>query len=350
MKTCRKWMALLLTVCLLAGMTAFSLAENETRVFTDSVGREVTVPAQIGKIAVTGPMAQIVLFALAPEMLVGIANAWDASAESYLPTEYYQLPLLGQLYGGKGEMNLETLLAAAPDVVIDVGDPKKTIVEDMDALQEQTGIPFVHVSAAIENMGGAYRLLGELLGKPAEAETLAAYCDRVYARAQSIAASAEKKNLLYVTGTEGLNVIARGSYHSEIIDLLSNNLAVVDEPSSKGTGNEVDMEQILGWNPDFIIFAPDSIYATVASDPNWQTVAAIQSGSYVEVPMGPYNWMGFPPSAQRLLGMMWMASVLYPEAADYDLYEECATYYQLFYHCELSREQYDALVANSLGK
>ena len=57
--------------------------------------------------------------------------------------------------------------------------------------------------------------------------------------------------------------------------------------------------------------------------------------------------MGFPPSAQRLLGLMWMGKLLYPEAADYDLYTEVAQYYELFYHCELTREQFDALVAHS---
>ena len=110
------------------------------------------------------------------------------------------------------------------------------------------------------------------------------------------------------------------------------------------------MEQILNWNPDVILFAPGSIYATVAEDPNWQTITAIKNGTYYEVPMGPYNWMGFPPSVQRLLGMQWMAKVLYPEAADYDPYTEAANYFQLFYHCELTQAQYDALVANSLGK
>ena len=110
------------------------------------------------------------------------------------------------------------------------------------------------------------------------------------------------------------------------------------------------MEQILNWNPDVILFAPDSIYDTVAEDAAWQGVTAIQNGAYYEVPMGPYNWMGFPPSVQRLLGMLWMAKVLYPAAADFDLYTEAAQYFKLFYHCDLTREQYDALVANSLGR
>ena len=359
MKKTQRLLALLLALVMALSLAACGAQsaptedENtapETRVFTDSVGREVTVPAQIDKVALSGPMAQIVLFALCPDKLVGIANAWDESAAQYLDTEYYNLPLLGQLYGGKGELNLETLLESGAQVVIDVGEAKDGIAEDLDALQEQTTIPFVHISATLATMDETYTMLGDLLGMPDEAKALADYCRGTYDRALTIADSVEKANLLYITGDAGLNVIAQGAYHAEVIDLLSNNLAVVDDPSSKGTGNEVDMEQILNWNPDVILFAPDSIYDTVAEDAAWQGVTAIQNGAYYEVPMGPYNWMGFPPSVQRLLGMLWMAKVLYPAAADFDLYTEAAQYFKLFYHCDLTREQYDALVANSLGR
>lgn len=356
----KKWIALLLALVMSVSLFACGAQpetnngdsqntgdEAATRVFTDSCGREVTVPVNVEKVAVSGPLAQIVVFAMAPDKLVGIANAWDESAAQFLDTKYYDLPLLGQLYGGKGEMNLETLLAAAPDVVIDVGEPKGSIVEDMDALQEQTGIPFVHIDAYLASMDNTYAMLGDLLAMPNEAQGRADYCRYAYDRAVEIANSVEKANLLYITGDEGLNVIAKGSYHAEAIDLLANNLAVVEEPSSKGTGNEVDMEQILNWNPDVILFAPGSIYASVGTNENWQTVTAIKNGTYYEVPMGPYNWMGFPPSVQRLLGMTWMAKILYPDAADYDLYTEVSTYFQLFYHCELTQTQYDALVGGS---
>ena len=350
-------LALMMTLSLAAcGGQANTPAEDEndtaaeTRVFTDSTGRQITVPARIDKVAVSGPLTQIVVFALCPDKLVGVANEWDESAQQFLDEKYYNLPLLGQLYGGKGELNLETLLASEAQVVIDVGEAKSTIVEDMDALQEQTGIPFVHIDAKLSAMDETYTLLGDLLDMQEEGKTLADYCRSVYDRIDSLAASVEKANILYITGEAGLNVIARGSYHAEAIDLLANNLAVVDEPSSKGTGNEVDMEQILNWNPDVILFTPGSICATVGEDAAWQGVTAIQNGAYYEVPMGPYNWMGFPPSVQRLLGMQWMAKVLYPDAVDYDMYEAASTYFQMFYHCDLTQEQYDALVANSLGK
>ena len=352
----KKWLAMLLAVVMVLSLAACGTqsspqTDDTTRVFTDSVGREVEVPAQIDKVALSGPMAQIVLFALCPDKLVGVSNAWSTEAEQYLDEKYFTMPEIGQLYGGKGELNPETLLQSGAQIVIDVGEPKGSIAEDLDALQEQTGIPFVHITATTETTGDAYRMLGDLLNMKDEAETLAAYCEKVYDRTVSIAGSVEKANVLYVTGDMGQNVIAAGSYHAEILDLLTNNLAVVDEPSSKGTGNEVSMEQILTWDPDVVIFAPESIYDTVADDAAWQSVTAIKNGAYYEVPFVPYNWMGFPPSVQRYLGMMWLSKVLYPDAtAEYDLFSDVQEYYKLFYHCDLTQAQYDALVANSLGQ
>ena len=352
----KKLLALLLAVVMVPGLMACGTKKKEadpnaTRIFTDSTGREVEVPVQIDKVALSGPMAQIVLFALCPDKLVGVSNAWSTEAEQYLDEKYFTMPEIGQLYGGKGELNLETLLQSGAQVVIDVGEPKGSIKEDMDSLQQQTGIPFLHITADTESYPAAYRMLGDLLNMKDEAQTLAAYCEKIYDRTVSIAGSVEKANVLYVTGDAGQDVIASGSYHAEILDLLTNNPAVVDDPSSKGTGNEVSMEQILTWNPDVVVFAPESIYATVQDDAAWQSVTAIKNGAYYEVPFGPYNWMGFPPSVQRYLGMMWLSKVLYPDAtAQYDLFDDVHEYYELFYHCDLTRAQYDALVANSLGK
>jgi len=339
---------LLLTGCGAAEPTPAEPAE--TRVFTDSLGREVTVPAQINSIALSGPMAQIVLFALCPDKLAGIANQWDPGAELYLDEAYFSLPVLGQLYGGKGELNLETLLGSGAQIVIDIGQPKDGTGADLDALQTQTGLPFVHISAHTDTMDEAYRALGDLLNMNQEAEVLAEYCTRVYSQAKTLSETVEKTSLLYVTGATGQNVIAKGAYHAEIIDLMGNNAAVVDTPSSKGTGNEVSMEQILLWDPEVILFSPESCYDTVAEDPAWQEVSAIQSGRYYKVPFGPHNWMGFPPSVQRYPGMLWLGKLLYPEQADYDLYDAVAEHYKLFYHYDLTREMYDALTADSIGK
>lgn len=346
----KKWMALLLAVLLLVPIMLHAYAEGNTRVFVDSSGREVVLPEKIERIAVTGPLAQIVVFAAAPDHFVALSNEWNEGSVDFIDEKYLNLPVLGQLYGGKGQMNLEELLAAAPQVVIDVGRPVEGVREDMDALTAQTGIPFVHIQAHTGSMEKTYAMLGELLGMEEEAAALSAYCEKAYARAKAISESVDKARVLYIPGITGLSVIAQNSYHSEVIDMMGDNLAVMENPSSRGTGNEVSMEQIMLWNPDAVIFGERGGYEEALSDPLWQTVSAGQNDRMYLAPFGVNNWMGNPPSVQRLLGMLWMGKLLYPEAADYDMYEEAAQYYDLFYHCDLTREQYDALVADSLGK
>lgn len=344
-------LALLLSVCACSPVQQTE-NKNETVSFTDSVGRTVTVPETVERVAVTGPMAQIVVFSLAPDKLVALANKWSSGAEDYISETYYKLPVLGQLYGGSADLNMEELLKADPQVIIDVGESKKRVAQDMDTLQAQVGIPCVHIDAGLDTMADTYTLLGELLGMEAEAKTLADYCSSTYAEIASIMEQIgeQKVKAIYCVGDAGTNVICKGAYPAQILDLLTDNLAVSDNPSSKGTGNEVNMEQLYLWNPEVILFAPDSYYAAAKTDEAWQELAAIQTDRYYEAPDAVYCWMGFPPSVQRYLGMLWMAKLLYPQYAAYDMYERVSKFYDLFLHCDISEAQFDGLMANSLGR
>ena len=346
MKRILSCMLSLIVLCL-SGCGVVQPIQESTRPFTDSLGREVEVPVDIQRIAVTGLTGQLTLFALCPDRLAGLADGWRVTAADYLDEAYLSLPVLGQLYGGKGDLNPETLLQSGAQLILDIGEAKADMVGELDALQAQTGLSCVHIDASLSTIGSTYRMLGDLLDLPVESETLATYCETTYAKACALASGVDKIRALYVLGDAGLNVLAKDSYHSQAFDLLCDNLAVLEIPSARGIGSEVSLEQILLWDPDYIVFAPGSIYARVADDPTWQTLTAISAGRYCQVPDGPYNWMGFPPGAQRLLGMLWLGKVLYGNAAAYDLYTETAAFYRLFYHCELSQAQFDVLTAHS---
>lgn len=341
-------LALLLSGC--AGNSDDAL--QPTGAFVDSTGRAVPVPPVIEKIAITGPLSQVYILPLAGDMLVGVSNAYAEDAAQYLPSYIFEKTEIGQLYGGKGEMDLEALLAAAPDIVIDIGEPKSTMAEDLTALTEQTGIPFIHIDATVATAPEAYRTLGKLLGREEKAEELALWCETTHANMtammEKVDADGARKSLLYCLGDKGVNVIAEGSFHAETVNMMSNNLAVVEEVVSSGAGNEVDLEQILVWDPEVIIFAPDSCYDTIATAQEWQSVQAVAQGTYYETPYGPYGWLSSPPSVQRYLGMLWLGQLLYPDYVEYDLQEEVTAYYKLFYDCELTDEMYRDLLVNAL--
>ena len=350
----KKVIVLLICICMLftgCSQMQASFSKEKTVVFTDSLGRTVTVPEKITKIAISGPLSQVYILPLAGDLLVGVSNAFAENAQKYIPEDILNKTEIGQLYGGKREMDLEALLAADPDVVIDIGQAKGSMTEDFDNLTQQTGIPFLHIDADVSTAAEAYRTLGKLLGREEKAEKLAAWCETTYANVlalmEQVDADNARKTLLYCLGDTGTNVIAEGSFHAQIVNLMSQNIAVIEDVVSSGDGNQVDLEQILLWNPDVIVFSYDSCYDTVGASTQWQSVTAIENGTYYEAPYGPYGWLSSPPAVQSYLGMLWLGNVLYPEYITYDLREEVTGYYELFYDCTLTEEMYAELTVNA---
>jgi iron complex transport system substrate-binding protein len=322
-------------------------AKTETVVFTDSAGRAVEVPAKITRVAASGSLAQMFLMAVAPDMLCVANSKWTVQQAEFVPSSIRALPFVGQFYG-TANLNPEEIARIAPDLIIDVGEPKSSIVEDMNSITASIAIPAVHITATLESTPEAFRILGRLLGRAEKGEELAAFCEKIREAEKSIMARVgnDKKSALYCLGSRGLNVLAVSSFHAEILDAMTDNKARVSNPASRGSGNETDMEQILLWNPEVILFENDAVYKTVAADPAWRQLRAIRNRAYYEVPSVPYSWMGSPPSINRYLGILWLGKILYPQYAAYDLYTEVAEYYRLFYGYTLTKDHFNKLVSN----
>lgn len=160
------------------------------RKFTDSVGREVSLPSVLKKIAPSGPLAQIVLYTAVPDKLVGVARPFSKAAAGYMDKKMLDLPVFGQFYGKNANLNMEALLKAAPSVIIDIGEKKKTINEDMDKLQEQLGIPCVFIEASLETLPQTYEKLAELFGESFTAEMSKSLLSEKHEKAEASDASA----------------------------------------------------------------------------------------------------------------------------------------------------------------
>ena len=327
----------------------------ETVSFTDSLGRTVDSRADITRIAPSGAVATMILAAIAPECMVTINAAPSESQIAFLPANLAALPETGQMYGSKANLNLETLLAADPQVVIDLGDKKGDMAEDLDALQEQIGIPVIFIEADLPHMAEAFRTLGGLLsGKADRGEFVAALVDRTTTMAEENAAKLPddmRVRVMYTTGEDGLGTNAAGSMQAQVLDMVGvENAVVVEDVSNKGGGNIISLEQLYNFDPDVILFSDGSIYDPVADDSAWSQLTAISTGKYYEVPSSPYNWLSGPPSMNMILGVSWLGNLIYPEIYDYDMETMTQELYKTLWGYELSSEEVTALLGNSTLK
>lgn len=327
--------------------------QSETRTFTDSAGRTVEIPAKIDRIAPAGHTATQILLTMAPEKMTTVSQELTSDQVKYLGSSYAELPVTGAAFGSKGDLNKEAVAASGAQVLIDTGELKDGIKEDLDALQEQLGIPVVVIETKMEDYGAAYEMLGELLGMEDRGKELSSYCKAAYDETVSVMGKipdSQRVNVAYLLGDKAANTIAKDSYQGQVVDLVANNVADLGKVSGSGSGVEISMEQLAIWNPQVILFAEDSIYDTVGSNTTFADLDAVKSGAYYEVPNTPWNWLNNPPTVNQVLGMQWLPRLLYPDQYGDDMYETVASYFKTFYGYDLSESEFKEIAANGLPK
>ena len=332
-----------------AATAAFPFARAQgARTILDAAGRRVAVPERVRRVYAAGPPASILLFAVAPDALLGWTTAFRPAERPFVPERYADLPTLGRLTGRGNTANVEVVLAARPDVIIDYGSVNATFASLADRVQAQTGMPYLLLDGAFDRMPEAFTLIGELLGAEARGAEWARYATTTLAEIQSRVATVapdRRPRVYYARGPSGLNTGLAGSINVESIERVG----AVNVAAELGRGGlvQVSIEQILGWRPDAIVTIDPNFFAGVRGDPLWQSVPAVRSGRVYLAPGVPFGWIDFPPSINRLIGLRWLAKVLYPEQFPEDLRPAVRVFYTRAYHRTPTDAQLDALLATS---
>lgn len=325
----------------------------QTRVVTDSAGRQVEIPADIRRVAPSGSTAQMILMPIAYDLLAGLSSSPSTAQMPYFPEEVRYLPTFGQFYGSKANLNMESLIDARPQIIIDLGNKKDSIADDMDRIQKQTGIPTVFIEANLDDMAAAYRTLGDILNRSDMAESLAQFIEKTVSMARENSAKIpenQRLSVLFGTGSTGLACNAAGSVQADVIDLVGAvNAIIPQEVSNRGGGTTVSLEEVYAVEPDVILLSTGGPYDTLAQG-EWAGLQAVQSGKYYEIPGLPYDWMSSPPSVNRVLGIWWLGNLLYPELYDYDMVQVAREYYGLFWHYDLTEEEARQMLSRSTLK
>jgi len=328
----------------LAALAVPRRARAQRRVFVDGAGRRVEVPSSVRRVFAAGGPASVFVYSLAPDTLLGWTRRPTPEERPWLPAQYADLPALGRLTGRGNTANVEVVLDARPDVILDFGSVGATYVSLADRVQEQTKIAYLLLDGSLAATARAYTLAGELLGRADRAAELARYVEQTLDDVDRRIATVPRErrpSVYYARGPRGLETAAPGSINAESLDRLG----VRNVVAGSGRGlTTVSLEQVLAWNPDVILTLDPTFHAGVGGDPAWRGVRAVSQGRVHLVPLLPFPWVDFPPSVNRVIGLRWLGHVLYPEAFPGGLRDETRAFYRLFYHRAPDERQLDSLL------
>lgn len=291
---------------------------------TDQAGREVTIEKEPSSIVSGYYISSSLLIALGlKDKVVGIeAKADKRPIYKLAAPELTELPNVGTAK----EFNLETCAALSPDLVI---LPMKL----KDAAQSLTDLGITVLLVNPESQD----LLTEMINTIAtatntnsEAAKLLAYIDSQKNMLTSALSGVEPESVYLAGNSSFLSTAGPSMYQSSIIELAGGKNAADSITDSYWA--EISYEQLLAWDPSYIIIASDAEYTVddVMNDPNLAECTAVKNSHVYAIP-GDVEALDSPVPA-GILASVWLAGILHPDQVSADTYTtEMTNYYETFY-------------------
>lgn len=291
---------------------------------TDQAGREVTIEKEPSSIVSGYYISSSLLIALGlKDKVVGIeAKADKRPIYKLAAPELTELPNVGTAK----EFNLETCAALSPDLVI---LPMKL----KDAAQSLTDLGITVLLVNPESQD----LLTEMINTIAtatntnsEAAKLLAYIDSQKDMLTSALSGVEPESVYLAGNSSFLSTAGPSMYQSSIIELAGGKNAA--DSITDTYWAEISYEQLLAWDPSYIIIASDAEYTVddIMNDPNLAECTAVKSSHVYAIP-GDVEALDSPVPA-GILASVWLAGILHPDQVSTDTYTtEMTNYYETFY-------------------
>lgn len=299
-------------------------AVNESVTIIDHVGREVTIEEEPESIVSGYYISTSLLIALEQDdKVIGIENNGDKR-----PVYGFSAPKLLELpgMGTVKEFDLEACATMNPDLVI---LPFK--LKDMAEPLEQLGIPVIFIKPeSQELLAETIDMIGKVTNSEKKAKELQVFLDKKMDELEKTLEQEEALSVYLGGNSSFLSTAGPEMYqHSMIVNAKGRNVA---EDLMDTYWAEVSYEQVLAWNPEYIILAADAKYTVedVLSDVNLQECTAVKEKQVFQLPREIECWDSPVPGS--VLGNLWLASILHPEEYSSDKYEEAVTeFYETFY-------------------
>lgn len=308
----KKALSLFILICMmftLVGCAKEPVSEQEpdqaaeTITITDMHGREVTLKNQIDSFVSNRFEVAELIFSVAGEsavdkvLAVGKTKSIEIVKAIY-EEKYPQMESMAFVGGGKGDLDVEAIIALKPDVFIANTTDPDTLSETVAAL-EKADIPTVLLdleSDPMENPQVAIKLLGQVFDQKDRADEIAEFIDTQFQLVK------EKK--LYEMEQKPTVYAEKGSGSSTDFDITFTSGGWADIIELAGGDNiaaglvadstQIDPEYLIDSNPDFIIlpyslgFGADldevnSVFTEYFKRTGWDQLKAVQNNKVYEL-------------------------------------------------------------------
>ena len=337
----KKWISMLLAVALVLSAVACSrpgktdAPDSQALAYpvtvTDHAGRQVVIEKEPQKIVSCYYITSSLLMALGLEdKMVGIEDNPE-----FRPIYGLSAPHLLELpwVGTAKVLDVEGCAALEPDLVILPLRQK----ESADIL-ESLGIDVLLVNPESQTLlVEMIQMVASATNTQDKADALIAFLDKQEAKLNQILAGVAAPRVYMASNSNMLATAGDGMYQSDMIRLAGGaNVAAEIEDTYWA---EIDYEQLLVWDPEYIILASSAKYTAedVLQDPNLAGCTAVVNGNVYQIPCDAESWDSPVPSS--ILGALWLANILHPEKlTDTDCAAIMDEYYETFYHFTYSEK------------
>jgi iron complex transport system substrate-binding protein len=320
-----------------------SLAQASREVI-DATGHAVKIPAQVNRVADAWHANNAMVLMLGGADKI-VATTVQAQRQPWLRKLFPRIEQVPAAFNAAGDLNIETLLGARPDVILMAYDGT---LPKWSAAVEAYHVPIVMMpNTSLAGLKDTARITGEVLG-PAEAKValdFVRYFDDNIKRVTDITgklAPQRRPRVLHTASAGILTVDGRGTVIDDWISVAGG----VNAADVNGNGRPVTLEQVVAWDPEVIIVgsAPNQqSRQAILDDPRWQQISAVKNGRVLVNPSGAYLWDRH--SAEAALQVLWAAKALHPELFKaLDIKRETFRFYAKYFHHPLNDAEYNSIL------
>lgn len=357
--TMKKMGAMLLALSMSAAWgcsPAPDTSARDTITVTDHAGHDVTVPAQIDRIAVVDiyPLPSVLsVFFDSAEKIVGMEPMSMSAAQNSLLSELYPEILQADTGFSDGSgLQTEELVSLDPDVVF-YSAGSESVYEEL----QSAGIPAVAVSASkwdyntMETLNNWIDLLGQMFPENEKTELCRRYSEEIYemvhSRTESLS-DEEREDVffLFQYSDAAMTTSGRHFFGQWWADAIGARNAAEELDTDNST--PVSMEQVYAWDPSVILMTnftpcqPEDLYTNAVGSYDWSAVDAVEQQRVYKMPLGMYR--SYTPGIDTPITLMWLAKTVYPQYfEDIDITQETKDYYKEVFGVDLTDAQAESI-------